>query len=843
MPPLKNINLIFLIFFCLKIQAQTFPTKHYTIRDGIAQMQVMALLEDSRGLLWVGTKGGLSGYDGTSFKNYKRSEGDSLVHDQIIALKEDRQGFIWILTAYGLNRFNGAEFDSWRFPSPDEHGGKLFITQKDEIFVYSDKEFLYQMVNGKLKKIDLLNVPKSLTSYAVYYDYATDKILFCYSNFLSKPTYFIYELNQQTLKLKEKSDEKLMNIYPYGKHGYVHFHKNEPSNKQLYWFQESGQKEKKLILTISGNDVMVHQTLPFNFLFGFQNKLTILEKNTKIFQQLGEQFLEPSTIAVDKTGIWAGSETGLWRVMENGIKYIPESRDAVVWGMVEDKFNRLLTTHYNTTVPIKIHEGTKTSDLTGYQATLSKQIGKPFGNLHYFSPLKDQYQNLWFPSGDGLIRYDYKHFQMIFRNTYAFFLAEDVKRNLIISSVGGGVNIIENTPPYEVTELREKDGLHPNAQMLCVFVDSKGRHWYGGGRGLTRYDYDHKKAFRYPMKSDKVPFNTVFLISEDAWGTLWFGTTKGLFLYSDRTDSFTAVAPNTIKGYINLVGILDKNHVVCADGKSIFILDLMDFHKDKSLNIKVLNYNNGFMGIEPSQAGFFKAHDGKVWISSSDIISILSPKELDLSISATQPMFTKIDTQAVSFVKQPKPIIYQLPHGKSDNVRIEFTSLGFEKSINPAYSYQLDGSDWSEWQAESFIILYNLTSNEHTLNVKTQISGLQKKLVPLQASIKFSTSLYPWQSPNFAWYLLPMALLILGFALFKWFWERRLRRKMETQQQELKFLKVAALQAQMNPHFIFNILEVIKSYILLNQPRVAANMVTKLGELVRNYLESTLLDI
>lgn len=178
--------------------------------------------------------------------------------------------------------------------------------------------------------------------------------------------------------------------------------------------------------------------------------------------------------------------------MDNGIKYIPEERDIVSWGVVKDKFNRLWSLHYNPSVPIKIHENNKTTNLSGYVQPLSKQLEKPILDNWYFSPIKDKYGNLWLANASRLVHYDYKNYELIINDTSAFYVAEDRPRNPIISGVGGGVNIIENKPPYKVTRLREKDGLLQNQQMLCVFVDSKGTHWYGCGGGLTRYDYDKK---------------------------------------------------------------------------------------------------------------------------------------------------------------------------------------------------------------------------------------------------------------------------------------------------------------------------------------------------------------
>jgi len=408
----------------LNLSAQTFPTKHYTIREGLAQMQVMALLEDSRGILWVGTKGELSKYDGQKFKNYRRTDGDSLTHDVILDLKEDSQGNIWIGNSGGINKFNGAKFQSWRFPNPQEGANRIFINKKNKIFVHTGYE-TYQLINNKFQKITLQNTPKSLTWFSVNYDYDHDKLIFTYTDKKPNPTYSIYELNQNQLKLIEKNEFLFDNCYQYGDKGLIYTYRKENEIKKQYWFLAKGQKERKLIVTVNADTVIIHQTLPFNFAFSFQNKLSILEKNTFNYQQLADNFLGNSFIQVDKTGIWAGTEVGLWRVMDNGLKYIPTSRDAAVWSMVEDKYNRLWTLHYNTIVPIKIHKGTKTIDLKDYQEPLSKQIGKPFNNNFYYQPLKDQYQNLWLPSENGLIRYDYNKFQFVFDNTYAFFLTED----------------------------------------------------------------------------------------------------------------------------------------------------------------------------------------------------------------------------------------------------------------------------------------------------------------------------------------------------------------------------------------------------------------------------------
>lgn len=111
-------------------------------------MQVMVLLEDSQGILWVGTKGGLSKYDGQKFKNYRRADGDSLTHDVILGLKEDNQGNIWIANMGGINKFDGAKFQSWRLPNSKESAGRIFVNKKNDFFVHTGY-WVYQLINNK----------------------------------------------------------------------------------------------------------------------------------------------------------------------------------------------------------------------------------------------------------------------------------------------------------------------------------------------------------------------------------------------------------------------------------------------------------------------------------------------------------------------------------------------------------------------------------------------------------------------------------------------------------------------------------------------------------------------
>ncbi|WP_260607401.1 ligand-binding sensor domain-containing protein [Chitinophaga polysaccharea] len=69
---------------------------------------VTAVIQDSTGLIWVGTRGGLNRFDGYSFKAYKNNNDKfgSLGNDVINCIAEDKNRMIWIATGKGIFKYN-----------------------------------------------------------------------------------------------------------------------------------------------------------------------------------------------------------------------------------------------------------------------------------------------------------------------------------------------------------------------------------------------------------------------------------------------------------------------------------------------------------------------------------------------------------------------------------------------------------------------------------------------------------------------------------------------------------------------------------------------------------------
>lgn len=94
-----------------------FTVRVWRKEHGLPDDRVLALLRDDNGFIWVGTRRGVSRFDGRQFKTWSRSTHNAFANDVCQALAQDRDGAIWVGTAGGLIRL-GEEPRLVALPSP-----------------------------------------------------------------------------------------------------------------------------------------------------------------------------------------------------------------------------------------------------------------------------------------------------------------------------------------------------------------------------------------------------------------------------------------------------------------------------------------------------------------------------------------------------------------------------------------------------------------------------------------------------------------------------------------------------------------------------------------------------
>lgn len=104
----KNILFFYLLLITLKICGTPLSFHYLTVADGLSHNSGMAFYQDERGFIWIGTRNGLSLYNGQNIQifKYDKKQPEGL-HDNLIhQVTGDGEGNVYILCNQGLVQYN-----------------------------------------------------------------------------------------------------------------------------------------------------------------------------------------------------------------------------------------------------------------------------------------------------------------------------------------------------------------------------------------------------------------------------------------------------------------------------------------------------------------------------------------------------------------------------------------------------------------------------------------------------------------------------------------------------------------------------------------------------------------
>ncbi len=196
------------------------------------------------------------------------------------------------------------------------------------------------------------------------------------------------------------------------------------------------------------------------------------------------------------------------------------------------------------------------------------------------------------------------------------------------------------------------------------------------------------------------------------------------------------------------------------------------------------------------------------------------------------PLFTEISVGNVP--RFPEGTLL-LPYDSSD-ITLGFMSLHFRSQSHIPYAYRmLDASGDTSWTIgfERRVSFSNLSPDAYRFEVKAQNEdGAWSPVTALDIRIR-----PPWYATWWARGAFAAALALLTYAGYR-YRINQVRSESRLQAEMLR-LERSALQAQMNPHFIFNCLNSIQHFILKNEPDAAVLYLAKFAKLVRGSLNAS----
>jgi len=370
----------------------------------------------------------------------------------------------------------------------------------------------------------------------------------------------------------------------------------------------------------------------------------------------------------------------------------------------------------------------------------------------------------------------------------------------ILSATLQGENVLLGTL-RGLWQLKAGDYLNPqplfeedpryNYRINHLGKDEKGHIWVATlGNGLLYYD--GKKSYQVRDELNSLVINSFHI---EKSGTLWVATNRGLnrLRYTYDPEGFR---------------LLEVNAVTVEDGLP----------------------DNDIRAV-----AFWQ---GEVWVSGQKGISHFKPNEL-LKDQLPAPNIlleeVLVDTTVVDH-RQPLSLKYD-----QNDLSLRFASLSQYPPLNqPVFRYRLkeDEQQWT-YTNDRQVTLYNVAPGDYQFEVAARNrDGLwseQPATFDFRIEPHFSQTLWF----RFA---LGSLVLILLFTLFR----LRLRRIVQRNQQEknlqsaqlrAKEAELTVLRNQMNPHFVFNALNAIQTYIFDQDPEQANYYLSRFSHLMRNALQ------
>jgi len=108
----RSLGVVLLLLLPLFSFAQRYNFTQYTIEDGLYSSEVVDMVQDHYRYIWIATPTeGVIKFDGVEFKQYR--EADGLVSNYIQCIYRDKGGNIWMGTKKGITMYNGYDFHNF----------------------------------------------------------------------------------------------------------------------------------------------------------------------------------------------------------------------------------------------------------------------------------------------------------------------------------------------------------------------------------------------------------------------------------------------------------------------------------------------------------------------------------------------------------------------------------------------------------------------------------------------------------------------------------------------------------------------------------------------------------
>ncbi len=486
-----------LITFCSPVLAQkpSLKFQHLSLKEGLSQSTVNAILQDSKGFMWFGTQDGLNKYDGYKFTIYQHEpqNAKSLSHNEVFTLYEDSVGTLWIGTnGGGLNQFDRRQNNFIHYlhdpknPNSLSHNTVLSIHEDDTGMLWiSTNDGLNQFDRQQNTFISFKSDPKNPHS-------------------LSKNLVWpLYQDKSGILWIG--TDGGGLNQFDRKLHQFTHY-----------------LPEPKVPNALSNVITSIYEKKMGALWIGTLGGLYKFDRTLKTFKSYLHDPKNPDSL----------SHRAVWSISEDRQGYLWVATDGGGINLFDRQTEKF---RHELNEPQKATSLSHDRALSVYQDRAGTMwVGTGGGGVNYFNPQQEKfahYRNEPYNANS-------------LNNNHVLSIYEDKKGFLWVGTQGGGLNRFDMTRQSVIHYQHDPKNPHSlsHDEVHSIYEDSDGVLWVGTfGGGLNQFDKEENRFISFKHQDDNPDsLNNDYVLSiyEDSTKTLWIGTRKGLDQFDRQTNKF-----------------------------------------------------------------------------------------------------------------------------------------------------------------------------------------------------------------------------------------------------------------------------------------------------------------
>ena len=781
--------LCFYITFFAKAQFQ-YKSVHFTADDGLPSNIIYSITQDNHGNIVLGTDNGLSVFNGTVFKNYKVNDG--LYNPYIVSVFNDNN-LIYLVNYNGKLRI---------FQNNKIRSTPLFIEYMNQLLVHNNVFYFYSMQGrAKNKKYTAAVFNKLNFKVAANDNTSNSRILppILIQNgeqILIKNDFIVYK----NFKVKIPTAIKLVHKIIFRKADVCVL---DDDFLYVIDFQGAVVSKIKLPANLSAHIIFKHDFIIDkldNCWLSIQNQGLFILKNTnwvRVNQDLGLKNQDNINFLYSDTSgkLWIATN-------EKGLFCIPSvSVQTLFIDNASNYFNGFATTKNNNKLFFSSKLQLFAIDKKDHYQLI--QDSKNELNLCNFDSVPIvcslNYKPYFFDKKTNLVNLKGKQF------------IEKVNNNKYISLVGNTAITIANqhNNTIEYTQLNNKI---VKKEKIRKVVKHHNDYYFNTGQSIDIRTFDtkfiyHKKKLNFKING----FIEDFVFKND---TLLVAANNAVYKIHNQKIIDSIISINNVRiQNVNKIVVLNNTLFLCASNGL--------FKIDNKKNV-VFNKYNFLPANEVYNVINFNSN---LFVATNNGIAKINTTVFD--IKPAKPAFTILynDKASTKIVLKPTTAF----------ATVKLDIQNFNAAENLIIQYKFDDSKWFNTKNKS-INFQSVAFGNHYVIVRIKDVNSGWSVVSFQVYRQ-----YPFY---FTWWFIGVTILVLLAITYKLYQRQIL--KVQTKQlhetevkNQIIELRQNALSAMMNPHFIFNSLNVGQFFINSNQPEKSSDHLAKLARLVRLFLSQS----